>query len=429
MTTWYASFRDPWLGCKKTRWLIVWGGLLCWAAAGQAHPADDLISSQAAARYGLERAWFAYARVEPSRHRVVQWVLAGDHVFALTSDGTVQSFDSETGQTSWVTEIASPADTPVGLAANSEVVAVVTATRLYLLQRQDGRQLWSRPLSGAPSAAPALSAGYAYVSLLAGRLEGFDLANPQRPVWHYQTSGHSYHRPLATRQIVSWSNDEGYLFVGSAEEPRPLWRIHTQDEVVAASAAQEPHLYAASWDGYLYCYDQLSGREVWRYSVGLPITKQPAIVAGRAYVASLSPALHAIDLGTGRPVWAVDGLCQFVAQGKSALYGLDSRGTLTLLDRQTGGILGRLTSSPRVTAIVNGQTDRIFLVNQQGLVQCWREMGATEPVRYRQSSESPQPSAAPAPAAAVEAAAPASSVEEAADEIPEDNPFENPFFE
>jgi hypothetical protein len=40
-----------------------------------------------------------------------------------------------------------------------------------------------------------------------------------------------------------------------------------------------------------------------------------------------------------------------------------------------------------MTTLVNDQTDRIFLANDRGLVQCLREIGVNEPTLYRKPTE------------------------------------------
>ena len=240
--------------------------------------------------------------------------------------------------------------------------------------------------------------------------------------------------------MVSWPSDQGLLYVGDAESPRVLFRVETNDEIVTAPAEREPYLYVASLDGYLYCFHELTGSEIWRYATGFAITSQPAIVGEKAFVASEGPSLHAVNALTGQPLWHVDGATQFVALGEQHTYTMNRHGTLIVLDNETGGIAGRLATGVGSSAIVNDQSDRIFIVNDRGLVQCLHEIGADEPIWYRKSATE---EAAPAdseeaadssitsdeaPGEAAEEEAPASpfEVEEPADEF-DDFGDENPF--
>jgi len=347
--------------------------------------AVPLVTNQAAARLGLERAWFAQVRVDRSQHKVVQWVLDKGTLFALTSAGTVQAIDASTGKTLWTIEVGNGQAPAVGIAvhSDSQYVVALGAGRMYLLDRTDGHHLWSRQIGGAASAAPALSKNYAYVALLNGLVEGYRLDDPSAFVWQYQSSGHLFQSPNVTGEIMSWPSDRGSLYVAQANNARVMFHVEADDEIVAAPAEQAPHLYFGSLDGYLYCIHAQTGSEQWRYATGFAITSQPAVLGEKVFVASIGPALHAIDTLTGHSLWQAGGVEQFVALGEKHTYGMDPYGTLVVLDNESGVVDGRLATGVGNSAIVNGQSDRIFLINDGGLVQCLHEIGATKPTWHR----------------------------------------------
>ncbi|MGI9430316.1 MAG: PQQ-binding-like beta-propeller repeat protein [Bythopirellula sp.] len=380
--------------------------------------AQMLVSNPTAARLGLKRSWFAQIRVDPSQHKVVHWLLDHGQIYALTSAGAVQALDAETGATLWITELGVGHAPAAGIAVNSRHIALLGAARLYLMDRLDGHHLWSRSIGGAASAAPALSEKYAYVTLLSGRVEGYELDDPSAYVWQYQSAGRTFESATTTGRVVSWPSDSGKLYVGEAEAPQVLFRVETNDEIVAAPAELAPYLYVGSLDGYLYCYHELTGAEQWRYATGFAITSQPAIVGDKAFVASEGPSLHAVDALTGRPLWVVDGAAQFAALGAQHTYGTDRYGTLVTIDNESGNIAGRLATSIGNSAIVNDKSDRIYLVNDRGLVQCLHELGAEQPTWHREQAQ----------AEAAEAVADGAATEEAvADEPPAEQPEDSPF--
>jgi hypothetical protein len=129
---------------------------------------------------------------------------------------------------------------------------------------------------------------------------------------------------------------------------------------------------------------ELSGDEQWRFSTGYSITSSPAVVGDTVYVASFEPALHAVDTATSKERWSAPGASHFAAKGKDRVYASDRYGNLLLLDAKTGVRQGRIPVAEGIKTLVNDQTDRIFLVNDRGLVQCFREIGAGQPTRYRQ---------------------------------------------
>lgn len=371
---------------KPVAWTLWWA---CWAACAwnlltpALGTAGPLVSSERARRHGLERMWFAQVNVDAARGRVSHWALHNDRLFSLSSSGTLQSLNAETGESLWTVRIGALNGVFAGPAVNEKFVALTSGTRLYVLDRKDGHVLWSRFLGSAGAAAPALSERYAFVGLLNGKVEGYPLEDLNESIWRHQSIGRIFYSPTVTGEVVCWPTDRGYLYVAQANQPRVLYRVETNDEIVAPPAEWEPYLYIVSRDGYLYCLHELSGAELWRVSTGYPVVSQPAAVAGKAYVASEEPALHAVDSETGRRLWSVVGATQFVTLGAEHVYGMDRFGALLILDKQSGGVISRLAVSEGTTALVNDQSDRIFLVSDTGLVQCLRERDAKEPTYYR----------------------------------------------
>lgn len=384
--------------------------------------AARLVSDPELARLGLQRAWFAQVQVDASRHRVVKWLHDKDRVFALTSGGMIQALDAETGETIWQSELGLGHAPAAGLAVNSQYVALLGSSRLFVMDRNDGHHLWSRSVGGAAAAAPALSDTHAYVVMLNGRVEGYPLKDPTAYIWQYQSNGRIYLGPTTTGSVVSWPTDKGMLYVGRANDPRVLFRVETNDEIVTAPAERDPYLYVASLDGYLYCFNEMSGAEQWRYATGFAITSQPAIVGDKAFVASEGPTLHAVEALTGRPLWQVGGAAQFVALGQRYTYGMDRFGSLIAIDNQSGGVAGRLITGESNQALVNDKSDRIFLISADGLVQCLHEIGADEPTWHREQAQTEaETEAQPAEGTTSEGAA---STPAAEAEQPSDSPFE-----
>lgn len=401
-------------------------GLALAAVAAVAAPAcgrSPLVTQQEAAQAGLERAWFAHVPLDRTRSRVTSWYLHADRLYAVTNSGVITALNAETGEQLWSKQVGKPGHPAFGPSSNSQYIAIISGSKLYLLDRHDGRAIWVRPVGSAPSSGAALSESYAYVALITGRVEAYKLDQPDAQPWYYQSRGRTFLRPTVSGRVVTWPTSEGFLYIGMAENPGVVFRLKTAGDIVTSPAHSEPFLYVASMDGYLYCIHETTGQERWRFSTGYPITSSPAIVGKQAYVASLEPAIHAVNAETGAELWAAPGVSHFAAQGKQHVYGSDSFGNLVVLDPASGVVVARLNTAEGGTTLVNDQSDRLFLVNDRGLVQCLREIGAVEPTLYQQP---PAPPAAPSGAAAAGGAArsarPAAAAEEAAADQP--NPFE-----
>jgi outer membrane protein assembly factor BamB len=386
-------------------------GVFC-LGVGAVQAEGPLVTRELAASKGLERAWFAQIPVDPSRHRVTTWYLYYDRLYGVTDSGVITALNAETGEQLWAKQVGKSGYPAFGPGANADYIGLVSGGKLYVLDRDTGRMKWIRELGSAPASGPALSNDIAYVALVTGRIEGYRLDDPAAQPWYYQSKGRTYLRPTVTGNVVSWPTASGYLYVADADDPQVLFRLKTSGDIVTSPAQQSPNLYVASLDGYLYCINELTGDEKWRYSTGHAITSSPAVVGDMAFVASFEPALHAIDSKSGAEKWIAPGVSHFAARGKDRIYTSDQYGNVLMLDATTGRQVGRLPVAEGLTTLVNDQSDRIFLVNDRGLVQCLHEIGVNEPTLYRQPI---------APPAAEDAAAdgekpPAAPTEPAADE-------------
>ena len=403
----------------------------------------QLVTRGQVAHLGLERAWFAQINLDPSRHRIANWLLQDRVLFAATTGGTIQALDATTGKTLWSTQVGEPRYPTLGPAANQKNVAVVNGSKIILLDRADGRLKSTRFAGAAPSSGPSLSETRVFVALINGRVEAYPIdVDTKQSAWYYQSLGRAYHRPTTTAKSVSWATDLGHLYVGRLDPLKLLFRLETGGEIVASPAAMPPYLLIGSTDGNLYCINEQSGEERWRYITGYSIIKTPAVVGDRVFVTSREPALHVLDATTGQLQWTVAGVTQFVSLGKQHAYGVDRFGNLLAMDIKTGGLVGRLLRgrhlssdqqdpwSQRGPALVNDQNDRIFLVNSTGLVQCLHEIGLTEPIRYRQpasDSESQAVSTDAQPTDQAEAALQPGDAPSSKSDLAEDNNADDGF--
>ena len=82
--------------------------------------ARQLVSRAAAARNGLERAWFAQVALDPQRSRVSTWYLYADSAYAVTSSGLVTAVHAETGETLWTRHVGSSGFAAYGPGANED---------------------------------------------------------------------------------------------------------------------------------------------------------------------------------------------------------------------------------------------------------------------------------------------------------------------
>jgi hypothetical protein len=346
--------------------------------------ARRLVSQAEAGQLGLKRAWFAQLELDPARNRVERAVLHGDRLIVMTSAGVVQQLNALTGETMWTASVGNPEHPSLGPAASDTAVALLNGSTLYVLDPIDGKPVVVRPVGGAPGAVPALAKDYVFVPLVTGRVEAYPVSADQQKLtpWYYQSFGRAMIPPLATDESVVWATDSGHLYVGDAKKLGVRFRLESPSEIVAPPASGPPNIYAATITGEVFAMNELTGERQWKYATGFPINRAPAAVDDRVYVTSAEPMLHCIDAKSGAGIWEAPDITQFAAASKSRVYGVDDLGALVVFDAATGARLARIYRDTATHALVNDQTDRIYLLSDDGLVQCYHEIGADQPTYH-----------------------------------------------
>ncbi len=364
--------------------------------AGGAQGAHRLVSQEKAARLGLTRAWFVQVELDPARDHIQRAVLVGDRLTVITSASVVQELNALTGQTYWTAPIGNETYPSLGPAANEKYVAVLNGSTLYVLDRIDGKPVMIQQVGGAPGAAPALGEKYVFVPLLDGRIEGYTLGKKKLTPWYYQSSGKAMVTPLVTPESIVWTTDAGYLYVGNSNNLGMRYRLETGSEIVAPPAYRKPYVYVAAISGEMFAMHELSGLQRWKYGTGFPVMRAPAAVGDHVFVTSNEPALHCVDATTGSGLWIAPHVAQFAAASKDRVYGVDDLGAFVVLNAATGTVLARTASDHALNALVNDQTDRIYLIAKDGMVQCFHEVGAKTPLYHNPKPTEPKEKGTPA---------------------------------
>jgi hypothetical protein len=342
-----------------------------------------LIERNAAARLGLVRAW--YAQVGAPRATGTIAHLSYDHgiLLAQSTRGLITAIEAETGRTLWSTQAGPPDHMCTEAHANAEFVAVVNGSVLYVLDRAHGNIVWQKQLGGAPGAGPGVTATHAFVPMVSGRVEGYDLAKGAKQTpWIYKSAGRILVPPLATAESVSWTTEKGYFYVADPSGDGIRYRLETRDAIHAQPAYWTPNMYAGSTDGYIYAVNAERGQIAWKYALGDAVYSPPVAIQGKLFVVSQLGGLHCLDTTRGELLWTAPGVTQFMALSPSRIYASDRMGRLAVLSAATGTRMGAMPLSGISQKLANTQSDRIFLATDNCVVQCLRETALKTPVAY-----------------------------------------------
>lgn len=389
-----------------------------------------MISQPAAARHGLTRAWFAQIG-SPQVTGRIEFVNYVDGLLLVQSSlGVLTALDAETGRTLWETRVGTREGSSSEPAANSKYVVVLNGSTLFVIDRKDGGIAWKKRVSRAPGAGPGVSETHVFVPMLSGLIEGYDLAaGAKQTPWNYQATGRVLTPPMTTPLSVSWTTDTGYFYVADPAAAGIKYRLESGGAMHARPAAWSPMLYATSLDGFVYAIEETKGNIRWKQSLGEPIFKQPVAVTGAVLVIPEFGGMYCLDPATGEIRWHTPAIQQFVAASPTRIYAADELGALAIIDTASGARVGTLPVSGSTAKHMNSRSDRIYLVDDNCLVQCLHEPHLTQPALHVQPAPVKEDRGAPAVkrgTAPAEEAAP--SEERPAEEPPAEEPAgDNPF--
>jgi hypothetical protein len=304
--------------------------------------------------------------------------------------------------------VGSPNYPTTAAGVNDDLVAVVNGVHLYVMEGATGDMLYSRNLKGVPGAGPALSRTYAFVPTIDGAMESYFLEDPQEPPGHYQAAGRSLVQPVTTPDTVVWPTDRGYYYVAPANRVGIYYRLETAGSAIAKPAYAAGKLYMVSLNGYVYCLEEMLGRLQWSRAFNEPISRQPLVVGKDLFVRGDYGGLWCLDAATGNTKWDRVGVEQVLGVAGGKVYVATARMTgLMALDIETGESSGQtqLNGGIHLVPLTNTMTDRIYLADDSGFIQCFRPLGGGEPVTHIDVAETDPPVEVAQPKAPAEPAA------------------------
>ncbi len=119
--------------------------------------------------------WFAQVGVDSGRAQLRDLVLYKDALYAQTDKAVIHALDAETGKTLWCKQVGQARYPSMPPDANRDLLAVVNGSRLYVLNRYNGKLLYQREIEDAPDAGPVLSSKRVYIPMSNGKMIAYRL--------------------------------------------------------------------------------------------------------------------------------------------------------------------------------------------------------------------------------------------------------------
>lgn len=328
--------------------------------------------------------------------KISSYTLPKSVLYALSSDGVVTAIDADTGDIIWDHLVGNIDLNVIGLGASNNHVAVIVGSKVYCLNSENGRTLWSKETVFAPSAPPAVSDTNILVPLGNGRLQSFKIEAEGYGSNAFFASGFATARPLVSGNRVVWTTDSGQLNLASPSVSKAVsFRLKANDGIVASPTSFGNRVYAASLDGFVYCVDQEQGRLLWEVTTGSGITQSPVPIGNFLYVVSLTNQLFKIESDSGRfsENWdePIGGISHFLSATTKSIFALDVKNHLLVIDKSSGKFTGSVAIGTIDRVLTNYQTDRIYLASDDGQIECVREITSETPVFHNSDQANATP--------------------------------------
>jgi outer membrane protein assembly factor BamB len=305
-------------------------------------------------------------------------------IYAMSQSGLVQAFDAETGRQLWQTEVGERSFPSSGVGASKKLVAAVNGSSVYCLEPETGKILWKKRCETAVMGNPAATDDSVFVPLADGRMQIFDATTDGNRTQTMMSKGASFNPPTIAGTVVAWGTDKGVLSVAPVDNMnRVMYRLKADSAIDAPATSKGNLLFVASHDGFLYTFDKTLGSMVWSSSIGEHCSRSPYPIGDYLFVVTEENHLFKFDARNGvtAPGWEkhMRGIKQVIGASKDRLYVQTTSEQIQILDLSTGSKLGTIGGTSGLTPVVNYITDRIYLVNNSGVIECLRETGSTSP--------------------------------------------------
>lgn len=351
------------------------------------------------AKLAAEKKWnqikaeYAFLELpEPAAPQMEQRVVPEITLLATTQRGMVHSIDGNTGKTRWATSVGKNRYPTTAAGGSDKFVAVVNGSTLHLLNAADGSFAWSRPLAGSPGAGPMVSDTLVFAPRINGAVELYKVDDHKRPAAIYKAFGRTMVQPVLSYNSVAWPSDEGHLYVGFANQQSVRFRIEAKQGIISKPFfTPTGKLFATSLDGYVYCIDEIRGELLWRFTTGEPIDISPVAIGDVVYAITREHNMYAINISDAREKWVISGVGGFLSGTEERLYCTDVTGNMLVLEAHSGAVLGSISTSTMTLKMPNLQTDRIFLGQNTGLLQCIRQSNLKYPLVHYMTEPGKRP--------------------------------------
>ncbi|QEF97060.1 outer membrane biogenesis protein BamB [Stieleria maiorica] len=311
-------------------------------------------------------------------------------LYTAANNGTLECRDAETGTPIWMSQVGDPQLNFGRMGIDDEFVTITNGGNLVKIDATNGEPINSVRTTSMPLYGAIHAGDFSLVPTIRNGVEGYPLADTTRDPFMEIVSGLALEPPTKspTSTKVAWATDRGFVYVMELSgEPSVLFRLNT-DGIVSGriAAADGDRFFFGSESGQVYGLRATrTGRVLWSQPYGEPFYKAPFLVNGMVLLPSAYGNLYAIDEKTGLGVWdqPIPNVDEIIGGFDQMLFVRLLSQSFAAIDLETGSVIEVDNTLKPVKLLVNRTTDRLYLVNAIGTVQCLRAIGADNPTIRR----------------------------------------------
>jgi len=284
-------------------------------------------------------------------------MVVGDRVYVAGPEGLVQAYDLKSGKRLWSQELDMPLS--AGPGANDKLVVIGSVTgKVVALAADSGKKLWQSQVSTSVDAPASIGFGGVALRTKDGAVTLLDSSSGKQ-IWSV-----THDEPALTLQgqsrilmfpdAIGVGYDDGKLAVLARSDGHSLWSVQVAQptgrtdidrmvDIDATPLFDNGIFYVATYQGRLAAISAQGGRILWsrKFSGHSDMTADDHAL----YATDADGTVWALDRRTGEPLWRQPALAHRKVTGpvldNGKLVVGDYEGYLSVLDPQTGAIVGR----------------------------------------------------------------------------------------
>ena len=315
------------------------------------------------------------------------------NLFSISDDGTLESRDAETGEPIWRIQVGNPQLPYLSLGADQEHLIVVNGSNIYQVDAKTGEVMANVDTIGAPAFGATIAGEFVMVPMIGGGIECYPMRDPTIDPFLEKVEGDALALPVKSPDVGSsrtaWGTDRGFVYVMEMQGvPSLLFRLKT-DGIVSSriAAAKGNRFFFGSEGGQVYGIQATrSGEVLWSQPIGEPFYNEPLVFGNQVLLRSAYGNLFSLDTATGSLTWEepLRGVGELVGVIDGNLYLTTLSGHCEVVDLATGDLVFAPRGLRPADFVVNPMTNRLYLVGQDGDVQCVHAIGEDLPTFHHE---------------------------------------------